>query len=479
VLLATRGDRLALARAAYRHPLTEVDTLALHEVTADGQLVQFGVIFDVDDEDAAYAELDERAIALQEPGAANLRALSALMGAMNRRDVEGLRAGLAPDAQTVDHRPARFGVSGAEEFVSRAETLFELVDASVYRVTEIVRSNGPVMLWRVRARGATIEGGVFENEDWSVGVFRDGLLARLEQFPIDAFVEAEARFAELVGSPHKVAPNAASGSGPSPNAALRHAERFYAAISSDEADAAARLFAPDSVVDDRRRFVATRMSGESSLESARFLATREGLTLTGEILATRGERLVLLRQWFVHRSRDVVETLTMHEVDETGGLLQLAVMFDPDDEDAAWDELDARALEIEGEALRPLVGGVAAYNTHDIEQIATWIEDDCVLRDHLPAGWGSLTKSHYLAYTKAGFELSDDARVRVVEVVAATPWGTLTRQRRAGRKDGGEFAQEAWIVTGHPQGRVTRLEQFPIDRRVDAEACFARLANGG
>ena len=60
-LLATRGEQLALSRQEYRHPLTLVEMLAVVEVPADGALEQRTVIFDVDDEDAAYAELDERA----------------------------------------------------------------------------------------------------------------------------------------------------------------------------------------------------------------------------------------------------------------------------------------------------------------------------------------------------------------------------------------------------------------------------------
>ena len=139
VLLATRGDRLALARQEYRHPLTQVEAIALHEVTADGALAQRGVIFDVEDEDAAFAELDDRALALQEPLAVNLRALSRIVAPMNTRDANELRAGVASNAVMVDHRPARFGTASGEEFVSRARTLFELVDTTVYRVIEIAR----------------------------------------------------------------------------------------------------------------------------------------------------------------------------------------------------------------------------------------------------------------------------------------------------------------------------------------------------
>ena len=254
---------------------------------------------------------------------------------------------------------------------------------------------------------------MFENEDWSVGVFRNGLLTRLEQFPIDACVEAEARFASLAAHEHELASNAAS----------RHAERFAAAVSAGDADEITRLFGPGSVVDDRRRLVGITMSGASSFESARLLAELEGLTLTGEPVAVRGERLVLVRQRFVHRSRAVVESVTVHQVDESGELLELAVMFDPEDEDVAWAELDARALEIEGDILRPLVGAVADYNTHDLDRFGAWFHADCTFVNHAPAGWASFTTAEYLAYCQSLFDLTDDARVRPLEIAVAESWG--------------------------------------------------------
>ena len=52
----------------------------------------------------------------------------------------------------------------------------------------------------------------------------------------------------------------------------------------------------------------------------------------------------------------------------------------------------------------------------------------------------------------------------------------LTRFRISGRREGGYFAQEAWIVSGLRDGRISRHEQFVIDKRADAEACFATLA---
>jgi ketosteroid isomerase-like protein len=180
----------------------------------------------------------------------------------------------------------------------------------------------------------------------------------------------------------------------------------------------------------------------------------------------------------VHRSRAVVESLTVHQVDESGELLELAVMFDPEDEDAAWAELDARALEIEGDILRPLVGAVADYNTHDLDRFGAWFHADCTFVNHAPAGWASFTTAEYLAYCQSLFDLTDDARVRPLEIAVAESWGFVTRFRMNGRRDGGYFAQDAWIVSGLRDGVICRHEQFLIEQRADAEACLARLASG-
>lgn len=65
--VATRGHRLGLTRAKFRdtdaadRPVV-VETLTLTEVT-DDELASYVVVFDPDDIDAAFAELDARYLA--------------------------------------------------------------------------------------------------------------------------------------------------------------------------------------------------------------------------------------------------------------------------------------------------------------------------------------------------------------------------------------------------------------------------------
>ena len=66
-LIATRGERLVLARARYSHSDDQpqpfdVDLLNIVEINADGRIGAV-VIFDLEDIDAAIAELDARYLA--------------------------------------------------------------------------------------------------------------------------------------------------------------------------------------------------------------------------------------------------------------------------------------------------------------------------------------------------------------------------------------------------------------------------------
>ena len=460
-VLATRGDRLALVQLSLVGGSALVDVLVLSEVDADERCKRRAV-FSVDDEDAAFAELDARALDIEGD------ALSVLVSSTadyNTHDLERLGRWWHPDCVLVSHAPDGWGTLTRDECMAYCQGMFDLSPDARLRAVEVVAADARGTLTRLRISGSR-DGSRLETEHWVATQIVDGLIVRLEQFAIDRFDDARECYDRWPTSLR---------SGPAPNAASRHAERFDAAVSSGDVEGATRLFASDSVVDDRRRLVGMRMSGESAFESARLLAGTEGLILTGESIATRGERLVLLRQQFVHRSRAVIEDLTVHQVDETGEQLELAVSFDAEDEDAAWDELDARALEIEGDVLRPLVGSVFDYNTHDLGRFREWFHADCVFLDHAPAGWGSFRTAEYLAYCQSMFEMSDDARVRALEVVAGERWGFLTRFRISGRREGGYFAQDAWIVTGIRDGRIARHEQFVIEQRADAEACFARL----
>ena len=229
------------------------------------------------------------------------------------------------------------------------------------------------------------------------------------------------------------------------------------------------LSAPDILVEDRRPIVGSSMRGAESAV-ANWMAMQtiadRGTHLRSEV-ATRGDRLALVQLSLVGGSA-LVDALVLSEVDGDERCKRRAV-FSVGDEDAAYVELDAPGSRVGGRcAPAPRRLCRRLRTTHDLSasvggstRIArSWIT--------LPRAGGTFTMAEYLAYCHSMFELSDEARVRALEVVAAERWGFLTRFRISGRRDGGYFAEEAWIVSGIRDGRIARHEQFPLDRFDDA-----------
>src|SRR5262249_34277103 len=112
---------------------------------------------------------------------------------------------------------------------------------------------------------------------------------------------------------------------------------------------------------------------------------------TPAILATRGERLALVR-WVWSGAADTfgpseIEFLEVVEVDASGRQT-LNVTFDPGALDAAYAELDARYATGEAaaharplEVIHRLREAIAA---RDWEGVAAALTPDCVLEDHRP-----------------------------------------------------------------------------------------------
>ena len=359
--LATRGEQVALVRAEFEMDIGSVSALAVGEVDGHG-LVQRLMVFDPSDEDAAFAELDTRAIALGGPLASNLPVIAPAMTAINEGDLATLRDGFAPDASFMDHRLARFGAVTIEGFVERAAALLAMGGDVRFRVTEIADATSDAALYFIRASGHAADGGDFELEDWSVVSFRDGRFTRLEQFPADARADAEAAFAGLTPS-RDLARTMAS----------RFLERWIASTAVGDRAALAAMAAPDVVMESRRPIVGVSLDGRQDVVSGWELGEQLlGRALTYEALATRGERLGLARVTW-HPGDADLSVLAVGEVDAEGLTLVRAVIFEPGDEDAAYAELDARAIALAGDAagtLRVCFTAIDDLNARRLEVLA-------------------------------------------------------------------------------------------------------------
>ena len=169
--LATRGERLALGRLTYIGRRNRVEMLNVAEIDETAQHLVRAVIFEPEQEDAAYAELDRRAIELRGDLGAGIAVVSSWAAAYRTGDIERLRDCFVPDAVIVDHRPARFGAATVSEFVDLASELFTLTESTALRIIEVAVATPGAIVFRMRTTGQA-SGGVFENESWASGVFR-------------------------------------------------------------------------------------------------------------------------------------------------------------------------------------------------------------------------------------------------------------------------------------------------------------------
>ena len=161
------------------------------------------------------------------------------------------------------------------------------------------------------------------------------------------------------------------------NTASQVHERFRTHFAARDWDAMAEMLAADFSADDRRRVVGAgaRHGRDAAIVDGRAIADL-GLTyLTATVIATRGECLVLVRG---HAGNDgqpktlLWDLLQVAEIDAEGRITAL-VTFDPDDIDAAFEELDARYLAGEAAAHAYTWSVIArAYTAVNSHELPAW-----------------------------------------------------------------------------------------------------------
>jgi ketosteroid isomerase-like protein len=457
--LATRGERLVLDRqlrtSVDRHGgLAEFEYLCLNELDATGRLAA-SVMFDPGDLDAAYAELDARYEATRR--VPFLRAVAA-------RDWDAVAALLAPDFVSEDHRLLGRGTHGAAAYVAFLRTLPELAPDARLRV-EHMEDSGRGALAIAAVRG-TWEGGAFETSVVVVSEadVRGRRIRRLDSYDLDQLPEARARFAELAAAPQ--APWLE-------NAATRSSHRFCEMWADRDLEGIAAELPPGFRLIDRRSYAQLDLDLEQHLESLRVRLRMSSSRFTSLPLATRGDRLALSRQLFELADGDVgpseSESLCISEVDERGKSVA-TVMFDPDDLDAAYAELDERygATKVTTRLLQ----GIAA---RDWDAVASLLAPDFLIDDHRLLGWGTLHGPAFVDLLKALVELAPDARLRF-DHLEDSRRGAFGISMLAGTREGGAFEDRRVVVSElDAEGKVRRLEFYDLDRLDEARTRFEAL----
>ena len=362
-VIAAREERLLLCRVRFwgqdQRPQEFIgESLSIIETDADGRITA-GVVFDPDDLDAAFEELEARYLAGE--GAVHAHTWSVVAGAyasFNRHELPAT----APNSVAVEHRPLL-----TTETADLAASIRSVWDSTpnarmcieaVHRLSEL----GAVVTYVLK--GTSPEGFDAEWRMINILTVEGDLMSRSEVFDEADLDAALARFEELQPQAPRLE-NAASGVG----------ERQLAHFAARDWAAMAEILADDTFTDDRRRVVNAGIQHGRDVDVAtmRALADLGVAHIASTVVATRGERLALTRARMSGRDQRpdafYTEALSILEIDaDNRGAAK--VVFDPDDIDAAIAELDARYLAGEGAAhartWSVMMQACAALNTREI-----------------------------------------------------------------------------------------------------------------
>ncbi|MCI0346656.1 MAG: hypothetical protein L0221_14630, partial [Chloroflexi bacterium] len=485
-VIATRGDRLALHRWYFEGsgrsvgPM-EVEFLQVTEVDNDGDAVAM-VMFDPDDVDAAYAELDARYLAGEgAPYARTWEVSLGILQAIAARDWERLAAGFAPGFVTEDHRPlGLLGSLSGDAYVASVRALLELRPDARLRTRHALALDDRRSL-TVQAWEGDESEGAFESAAAMVMSYGVDGIRQWHAYSPDQLDAARACYENL--GPKAPLPRIE-------NAATRSWDRFMDAWKARDWERVAAGFAPGLRVMDRRKMVRIELDRSGQLETLRFAFEMRSSRITAQLLATRGDRLALHRICFYISDGDdgdagpsEIEFLHVSEVDDHGDLAAM-VALDPDDLDAAYAQLDERYLA--GEAAPYARNWQAhlrvgpAVDARDWEQLASVFAPDFVMADHRLLGLLPSSGTEYVASVRALVDLKPDTRFRVDHALALDDRRSLTVMGWVGGEQDGTFEIRAVAVTEHALDGTRRRQHFyDLDQLDEAWARFHALGEGG
>ncbi|MFV8054395.1 BTAD domain-containing putative transcriptional regulator [Mycobacterium sp. 48b] len=455
--LAVRGDHLSLGHVSlYGRDGFDAESLTITEVR-DG-VIQTVIAFDPDDIDAAFEELDSRYLAGE--AAPYAQTWSAVMGAyagFNRREVPAT----TPDWVNIDHcRAAAFAPGGMARYIR--DTWSDSPDAKIYiAAVHRLSEHGAVVL---HVAHGTSRGG-FEAE-WrglQVLTVEGELLCRSELFDEEDLDGALARFDEL--------------SRPTPmlgNAASRVYDRVFACFASRDWAGMAEVMAENILDDDRRRVAnaGLRRGRDAMIANMRAGADLGARYITSTVLATRGDRLVLRHLRFSGEGPEAfhAELLGIAEIDAEERIV-VAVQFDLEDIDAAFEELDARYLVGEASAhahvWSAVMGAYAVLNRRELPETTT----DHVSFDHRRVT--SFAPGDIKEYTRLAWDQIPDISFRIAGVHRLTNLGAVVTHALRGTSREGFEAEWSEIHLLTLDGELfNRSEMFDAS---DLDAALAKF----
>jgi hypothetical protein len=458
-VLAIRGECLALCCYSIADGWSGSEALSVSEINAENQIVA-RVVFDPEDIDLAFGELEARYVGGEGAGHSHTwSAIARAYAAFNRRELPGM----ARDSVYVDHRPVI-----AVEAVDLAAALRSAWDLTpniricieaVHRLSDL----GAVVTQTLR--GSSEDG--FEAAWRFIDIFTvDGeRLSRCEIFDEAELDAALARFQELQAQTRRLQ-----------NAATQVAERFPLHFNSRQWDSLAEMLAADISVDDRRRGInaGIRRGRDATIEDLRASVDAGFTNIRVTVIATRGERLVVTGFQISETDRGPeafgVDVLHVAEVNADGQIAEV-VVFDLDDIDAAFEELDGRYLSGEAAAHAhtwSVIAGVPArFNRRELFPMTP----DPAYVDHRPLV--SVEGADLAESVRAVWELTSEARVYIEAVHQLSEIGAVITEVLKMTSQEGLDAEVRMIMMFTVEGDlISGVEVFD---EADLDAALARL----
>jgi hypothetical protein len=343
-LVAMRGEHLALTRLALSFVVgdagpSELEELSLVECGPDGRIVA-AIGFDTDDLDRALEELDARHAELTAgEGNAAWRAALRLSDAQARHDWQSVRDVLDPAFVNVDHRQGmrlHFHGEDALEVHKFAIALDDLKDER----TLIATRGENLALTRNTMSFVVGDAGPSEVE----------VLSLIECRP-DGCIVAENFFdsSDLAGAIEALDARHAEMNAGSETAVWGAIQRWYEALNRGDWQTFEENLAPGFVCVDNRVAWRLRLEGEDALDNVRTMFTLDDCRCERTLLATRGDRLALVRSIisFVdgQAGPSEVESISIVECDADGRIVSNTA-FNPDDLESASEALESRYAEL-------------------------------------------------------------------------------------------------------------------------------------
>jgi tetratricopeptide (TPR) repeat protein/ketosteroid isomerase-like protein len=503
-LLATRGERLSLHRVLFQAEVAEGggaleldEHLGLIEVDVEGRQVRL-VAFDLEDEDAAYAELDAR----WQAGEAAAHPLASkwirdYARCFATRDWNAMSAIMAPDVVSQSHRLTGWGtLPGSAGLVSALQAQMELAPDTRARFDHLRTCEGGVLLQY--AWLGTRDGGAFEIPFVAlVELDALGRARRIDVWEPEQLEQAWARF-EALTDQLRHAGDLRIGEGFPPRPVRRRVRpnlgtachmRAAAALAARDVDAFVATFAADAELVDHPTGITSDVPEIRRSWRLAFERTPRHAFAT-EVIATLGEQLVLAR-WNTRGSAssggrfDVggfeFDDVFLSEVDDRG-LCRGSERFTADRLRDAVARLYERyaALLPEGPERSRAAGtarAIAAFSSR--HTVPTGLAPGLEFVDHRPLGFpASGDADAFVRLLGTLAEETEDSHVVWDEILDLRPGALLVRGTNKGtlRDGGGAFERpflHLWTFTA--DGILARFEVFDPEHAATALARFDAL----